>query len=157
MPEGTEREENAVALRNLFQRLLEHFSIEPSVISEGLNFAVEAPNETGRFLQEVVRDAVEAAAFRLEAPSFMFGLVLEAYRHDPTLAAVRGKLGLALLGKVILETEASPDDCVTALRDLGLLLNEGSSEVVKTVVNQVHYVESSMREFRRIARETFRE
>ena len=156
MPEETKREESTVALRNAIQHLLEKFSIEPSVISDGLNFAAQSPDDTGRFLQEVVRDVVEATAFRLEAPPFTFQLLLEAYRRDQPLLAVRGKVGLALFGEAILETEATPDDCVTALRDLGLLPNEGG-EVVKMIANQVRYVESSMAEFRRIARETFRE
>jgi len=131
VPERTGREENAVALRNIIQRLLEHFSIEPAVVSEALSFAAQSPDNTGRFLQEVVRDNFEAAT-----PMFRKGL--QVYRRDPTVLAVRRRVGLALLAEAILETEATLDDCVTALRDLGLLLNEGGLE---RIVNQVHYVE----------------
>ena len=64
----------------------------------------------------------------------MYRLRFQAYRRDPTLLAVRRRVGLALLADAILETEAAPDDCVAALRDLGLLLNE---EVVRRIANQV--------------------
>jgi len=136
MPEETEQEENAVALRNTIQHALGEFCIEPSVISEALNFAAQSPDDAARFLQEVVRHNVEAA------PP-MCRLQLQSYRRDPTPLAVRRSVGLALLAEAILETEATPDDCVTALRDLGLLPNEGG-EVVERIANQVHYVEESI-------------
>jgi len=134
MPEETGREESAVALRNTIQRALEEFRIEPSVISDALNFAAQSPDDTGRFLQEVFR-----RNFLTLSP--IHRLQLEAYRHDPTLLAVRQRVGLALIAEAILETEATPDDCATALRDLGLLLNEGRGEVVKTIANRVHFLE----------------
>ena len=126
MPENVP-EETAAALRNTIQRMLEDFRVEPSVISDGLNFAAQSPDDAGRFLQEVVRDSVEAA-------HPMFRLRLQAYRRDPTLLAVRRRVGLAVVAEAILETEAAPDDCIAALRDLGLLLNE---EVVRRIANQV--------------------
>ena len=129
-------EENAAALRNTIQRLLELFNIEPSVISDALNFAAQSPDDAARLLQDVVRYSVEALP-----PEFR--LRLEAYRRDPTVLAVRWRVGLALLAEAILEAEATSEECVTALRDLGLLPNEGG-EVVERIANQVHYVEKSI-------------
>ncbi len=51
MPEETEQEDNAVALRNTIQHALGEFCIEPSLISEALNFAAQSPDDAARFLQ----------------------------------------------------------------------------------------------------------
>jgi len=94
------------------------------VISEALNFAVESPEETTRFLEGVAADSVLA-----ERP--MFEAQVAAYRDNPTTPEVRRRMGLTLLADVILETKATPEECAVALRDLGC------QAVVRSVANQV--------------------
>src|SRR5262249_18119482 len=118
MPDNT-----TVSLQSLIEKRLKQFNIEPAVIFEALNLAVQSPAEViQRFLQAVARDSVRATR-----P--MFRWWLRAYRRNPT-QEVRQRICLMLLADAFLQTKATLDDCVSALRDLGQLPNGCEQAVV---------------------------
>jgi hypothetical protein len=135
MPDKVSIDIDAIVLPTIIKKRLEQFSIEPSVISEALDFAAGSPEWIERHLHEVAADSVLAGR-----PGFLSQVA--AYRNNPTLPKARREMGLTLLADAILETKVTAEECAAALRDLGQLPN-GCEAVVKTLVNRVRDIKAN--------------